>query len=58
MKRITVYLDENTHDWLTKIAEQEDRPLTFVAEKLIQQAIKERERKKKNKTDGLQPGKN
>lgn len=54
MKRITVYLDDNTHERLTQIAQQEDRSITFIAEKLIQQAIKERDRKKKNKSDGFQ----
>jgi predicted transcriptional regulator len=57
MKRITVYLDENTYERVTELAKQESRPVTFIAEKLIQQAIKERDRKKKTKNDGLQSGK-
>lgn len=57
MKRITVYLDDNTHDRVTELAKQEDRSVTFIAERLIQQAIKERDRKKKTKPDGLQPSK-
>lgn len=53
-KRITVYLDDNTYARISELAKLENRPVTFIAERLIQQALKEKERKKKSKNNGFQ----
>lgn len=53
-KRITVYLDDNTHERVSELAKLENRSVTYIAERLIQQALKEKERKKKSKNNGLQ----
>ncbi len=53
-KRITVYLDDNTHARVSELAKLENRSVTYIAERLIQQALKEKERKKKSKNNGFQ----
>lgn len=47
MKKITVYVSDEMHAELKAMSGIDERPITYVAFKLIQQAIKERNRKKK-----------
>lgn len=48
MKRITVDVSEETHQYLVDQKNQRGSSVTFEANALIEQAIKERNRKKKS----------
>lgn len=47
MKQITLYVDENLYQQLTSLMSTKDRTLNYIANELMRQAIKEKNRKKK-----------
>lgn len=54
MHRLTVYLSKETMEIIEKMAKEEERSLTFIAEKLINRGIKESTRPRKRKGDAEQ----
>jgi predicted transcriptional regulator len=48
MKRTTLYLDENLIQKVKEIAESQKRSVSFMVSVLLEYAIREKQRKKKN----------